>query len=436
MNVGIYYGTILKISAFLCACCLLVGCSDKDPLTGKRESVILSDDILEKLHTTDANPVLVENEYENQEFPQRFVTHTHCYLPLKFSISPSNIWSAPLDYESSKAIRMVSSPVVADGKVFCIDAAGVVYAFNQKDGSRLWRTSLCLVGKDGQIGGAIAYDNGKVIVTSDFAECFSLDAKTGRINWRTKLSAPCKGDGITVYEGKVFLSCSNSTLHVLNIDTGRAVWSHSGTITDNSYMGSASVAIDEGMVFVAYQSGEIYALLLETGIPIWDSMFHRVSLTNSSRAFSHPRACPVVKNGIVYFVASNEQVVAFDTKTGKRLWMSTYGGLQTPTVSGNSIFVFTERAKLVCLNRFTGVVRWISELDREAKNNGNWYGQILVKDHIAMLSPEGKLMFVSVYDGKIKKTIDLTWDEISINPVIAKSVMYILTDNGKLLAYK
>lgn len=417
---------------------LLVGCSGKEALKGKRDNISLSDDSDVVDAITDKTPVVIDSEFENFEFSQAFLNSTNCYPPLKLSPKMSNVWSTKLDYESSKSNRMMASPVIAEGKVFCIDAGGIVYAIDQKTGSKIWRMSSTLIGKDGQIGGAIAYDRGRVIVTSCFSECFSLDAKTGKILWRIKLPASSKGDGISIHDGKAFILCSNSTVQVINIDTGKIFWSHSGTTTDSTFVGSASVAISDGLVFVAYSSGEIYALQIETGNPLWDAMLSKISLTNVARATIHPRACPVVKGDIVYFVAANEQVAAFQKTTGKKLWFNDYGGVQTPTVSDNSIFIFNSKSELVCLNRYTGELRWKSNLDPKSENQYYWYGQILVKDYILMLSPSGDLSFVSVYDGKVKKVLGINCgsDGISLNPIICNSAMYVLTHGGELSKYE
>ncbi|GHU13775.1 outer membrane protein assembly factor BamB [Alphaproteobacteria bacterium] len=424
----------IALSSLLCL--LLVSCADKETLKGKREDVIAS---VGSSTGIDKSPVVIDRvEFQNKEAPQPFVNASHCYAPLKLRTSIENIWTTDVDFKSSKCVRMTSSPVIAEGKIFCIDAAGIVYALNQRNGDRIWRTSTLVKGKDGQIGGAVAYDNGKLIVTSSFSECFSLNAKTGRILWRIKLPATCKGDGIAVHDGKAFIMCANSSLQVINIETGKTLWSHSGTVVDSTFLGSSSVAIDEGVVFLAYPSGEIFALLEETGTPLWDSMFSKFSLTNSAHSFVHPRACPVVKDDIVYFVASNEQTAAFNKKTGDRIWTSNFGGLQTPSVSGNSIFIFNSKSELVCLNKDTGKLRWICKLESDIDYLSDWYGQLLAGGHILMLSPTGKLHFVSPYKGRIERIVDVNQgkDSISINPVIADGVMYVLMNDGELAAYK
>lgn len=426
-----------KCSQYLLRVCiaslLLGGCSEKESLRGTRENILLSEAVGDQGDVIDKSQVIVDEEIANATFPQPYMNAAHCYAPLKFSVSATKLWSAKLDFEATKSIKMVATPISADGKVFCVDAGGIVYAFNAKTGDELWRRSVTIAGKDGQIGAAIAYDNGHLIVSSCFSECFSLNAKTGDINWRIKLPASCKGDSITISDGRVFLMCSNSTLQVIDIDNGKLLWTHSGITSDSVFLGGAGVAVADGVVYFAYPSGEIFALLVETGTPIWESAFPKFSIGNATQAFAHPKASPVIKDGIVYFVAANDQTAAYNAKTGERLWIKDYGGVQTPIVSGNSIFVFNSRSELVCLNRLTGNLRWKSVLD--SKNKHDWYGMVLLKNHMLTVSPEGNLAFVSVKSGKIER-LEVTGEGVTVNPIIADSTLYILSSDGEISAYK
>ncbi len=415
---------------------LLEGCSEKEPLRGTRENILSSEGVGDLENSIDKSPVIIDEEIANVTFPQPYINATHCYAPLKFSVSATKQWSAKLDFEATKSIKMVAAPIVADGKVFCVDAGGIVYAFNAKTGDEIWRRSVTIAGKDGQTGAAIAYDGGRLIVSSCFSECFSLNAKTGAINWRIKLPAACKGDSITISDGRVFLMCSNSTLQVVDIDNGKLLWTHSGITSDSVFLGGAGVAVADGVAYFAYPSGEIFALLVETGAPIWESAFPKFSISNAAQAFTHPKASPVVKDGVVYFVAANEQAAAYNAKTGERLWIKDYGGIQTPIVSGNSIFVFNSRSELVCLNRLTGNLRWKSILDSlDSQNKHDWYGMILLKNHILTVSPEGNIAFVSAKNGKIER-LEATGEAFAVNPIVADSTLYILSNDGEISAYK
>ncbi|MDR2107016.1 MAG: PQQ-binding-like beta-propeller repeat protein [Holosporaceae bacterium] len=419
---------------------ILAGCSSKKATAeGDREELMLSESSGAAVEDDKGEIILDSSEENNVEFLQPHFNVSHCHAPFKFSSDfPKELWSAPLDFESSKYAKMIAAPIVADGKAFCIDAGGIVYAFNKNTGERLWRTSTTVADKDGQIGGALAFDKGRLLVTSSFSEGLCLNAENGKILWRIKLPAACKGDGIAIHDGKAFIACSDSSLHAVDIGSGKILWSHSGMTADTTFIGSASPAAGDGMVFVAYPSGEVYALLEETGAVIWDSMMSKFSLTDASRAFSHPRACPVLKDGFVYFTTPNEQTVAFNAKTGKQIWKSDFGGLQTPVLSGNSIFVLSSGGMLACLNKDTGKKRWVRSIARNQNETSDWYGMIPIKNRFLLLDPKGYILAVSMLDGALED-VAATDDRdagTSVNPIIADEIMYVLLNCGKLTAYK
>lgn len=413
---------------------LISGCDTKEVLNGKREPIKIVDSSEIAKMLSDQTPVrLSEAIAANQACEQPFYNASHSYDQLKLSLNPVLKWTTNLDYPNTSEILHLSSAVVSNGRIFCIDAGGIVYALSAKDGKKLWATSTTIKGKDGQIGGAIACINEKLIATSSFAECFCFDANNGKILWRIKLPAPCKGDGITIYNGVAYLQCNNSSLHAIDIKDGSNIWSHSGMTSNISFVGSSCPAIVDNAVYVAYSSGDVYALSAENGNVIWESILSKTSLTNATHSFVHPRACPVFYDGVVYVVASNHQTVAIDAKTGERIWTSECGGVQTPIVCGNSIFVFNSQSTLMCLNNKTGKMRWSVTLDN-IEDSSNWYGMSLINGHVLMISPNGKMMFVGT-DGKIKKVIQ-TGKTVRTCPVIANECAYILSDDASVSSYK
>lgn len=416
---------------------VLVGCTSKEALKGKRQSIVLSEGSTSAIKG-DNSPVTIDAAKPNDSCTQPFYNATHYYAPLKMSYKFRELWSAELDFSSTTSLRTTASPIITEGRVFCMDAGGIVYAIDSNTGKKLWRRSTTLEGKDGQIGGALAYADGLLIVNTSFSESIAFDATTGKIAWRVKLPAPAKGDAITIRDGKAFMLCMDSSLNVINIKTGKILWTHSGILSETEYLGSASVAIDNDAVYVVYPSGEIFALLLENGSVLWDAMVSKFSLTNTSETYVHPRACPVVKDNFLYVIAANGQTLAFDTRTGERIWTADCGSVQTPIVSGNSIFICSSNSELICLNRFNGHKRWVKVLDKDTKFVFNWYGQLLSENYIVTLSPHGRLRLVSPENGCIKRVVDIanSSDAISLNPVIANGIMYVQMNSGKVVAYK
>ncbi len=405
---------------------ILVSCSSKEPLEGVRRDIILSDIPREDV---DDIPVVLDR------------------VSTKLSKEMRLLWSSDMEYGCSNSLKIASSVVAGKGKVFCLDAGGLVYAFDAKSGKGIWKRTTTIKGKDGQVGGALSYSDGKLIVTSSFAEAFAFDEVNGSILWRIKLPACCKGDGITIADEKVYLLCDNSSLQVIDIRDGKLLWSHSGMMMDTTYLGSAGVSIKDGVIYLSYPSGEVFSLL-ENGSVLWSAMLSKFSFVNAEESFSHPRACPVIKDNLVYFTGANRQITAFDIGSGNVVWKKDFGGLETPLISGNSIFLINSSSNLVCLNKDNGKMKWVRSLKSERESSFGWFGRskvptewfgpILTSDGVIVVSSDGILVTVSAENGSVKsrKWLDNFSQGIVACPIISEDVLYSVSGDGVVSAYK
>ncbi|MBO7536898.1 MAG: PQQ-binding-like beta-propeller repeat protein [Alphaproteobacteria bacterium] len=415
-----------KVVVFSFLGLILVSCTSKEPLKGVRKDIILS-------------------EVQNEERDNNLVVLDQTSVKLNKNLNLR--WSNDMKYGSSKSLRMASSAVEGNGKVFCIDAGGLVYAFDAKSGKKLWEKTTTIKEKDGQVGGALSYSDGKLIVTSSFAEAFAFDETNGAILWRIKLPACCKGDGITISDEKVYLLCDNSSLQVVNIHDGKLLWSHSGMMMDTTYMGSAGVVVKDDVVYLSYPSGEVFALL-GNGSVLWSAMLSKFSFINAGESFSHPRACPIIKDNLIYFTSANKQITAFDIGSGNIVWKRDFGGLESPLVSGNSIFVIDSSMGLVCLNKDNGKIRWTRPLKTEDNSSFSWFGKsesftewfgpIQTGDGLLVVASNGIVATISAEDGSIKsyKRLENFGQEITARPIVAGNVLYFVSSDGTVFAYK
>jgi alcohol dehydrogenase (cytochrome c) len=85
---------------------------------------------------------------------------------------------------------------------------------------------------------------------------------------------------------------------------------------------------------------------------------------------------PVVVDGIMYVTAPNE-CIALDAGSGRRIWqykrprtkgVSGGNANRGVAVAGNRVFVLTDHAHIIALDRFTGALLWDTELDDWRKN--------------------------------------------------------------------
>jgi outer membrane protein assembly factor BamB len=131
-------------------------------------------------------------------------------------------------------------------------------------------------------------------------------------------------------------------------------------------------------------------------------------------------------------------MASYELVSGQRLWEINIAGISTPWVAGEWVFVVTSDAKLLCVARATGKIRWISQLRRWEKekkkaNAIRWTGPVLAGGRLILVSTRGDLNYVDPTTGNIQSDVDMD-RSMSLSPVVANNTLYILADDGKLTA--
>jgi outer membrane protein assembly factor BamB len=98
------------------------------------------------------------------------------------------------------------------------------------------------------------------------------------------------------------------------------------------------------------------------------------------------------------------------------------------------------KRQLVAVNRASGKIRWINQLAalgayEEQGGLITYVGPVLAGDRLIVAGSNGALINVNPIDGSFQSQVDIK-DGVSFQPVVANSTLYILTDSGRLVAYR
>ena len=90
--------------------------------------------------------------------------------------------------------------------------------------------------------------------------------------------------------------------------------------------------------------------------------------------------------------------------------------------------------------RNSGKVRWLTQLQQyknaeKRKKPVNWAGPILAGGRLILTNTEGGVLNVAVEDGRQGTGVKLG-TKIYQAPVVADNTLLVLTDNGRLVAYR
>ena len=100
---------------------------------------------------------------------------------------------------------------------------------------------------------------------------------------------------------------------------------------------------------------------------MWQDQLQRTSIRTSVSSLSDIDADPVIDSGQVFAIGAGGRMVALDIVSGQRMWELNIAGIATPWVAGDWVFVVTDDAKLLCIYRQNGHIRWINQLPQFEK---------------------------------------------------------------------
>jgi outer membrane protein assembly factor BamB len=420
--------------------CGIFGSSEGPPLPGERISVMGAD--TEAKPDADAGDVRLPRPVVNDSWPQSGGFASFAMHHLELGDNPQIAWTADVGAGSGSERQLLTPPVVAEGRVYVKDAQGTVSAFEAATGKLLWRKTLEpeKARDSNEFGGGLAFYGGRLFATTGFAVVFALDPATGDEVWRTAISAPVRG-APTVFHDRVFAISIDSRLHALAAADGSSQWDYAALSETAAFMAGTSPSASGALIVAPFSSGELVALQADTGKQAWNESLigQRSGPGGPVAAMTDIRGRPVIDNDRAIAIGSGGLLAAFDLRTGARVWERRLAGAQTPWVAGAHVFIITDNAEVVCLNRSNGKINWVTPLtaysDEKKRDPVLWAGPVLAGDRLLIGGSTGELLSLSPYDGRPLGKLNLG-SPIMIAPVIADRTAYVLTDSGRLIALR
>jgi outer membrane protein assembly factor BamB len=417
-----------------------MGESEGPPLPGERISVMRLEQDLEPDPRISDVAVRLPPPWRNADWPQAGGLATHAMHHLKVEGDLATVWRASAGDGSGGGARVMAPPVVADGRLFALDARGQISAFEFANGRRLWSYNLTPPKEErGALGGGLAVDDGVLYATTGYGFVYALDPATGELIWEKRIGVPFRAAPAAA-NGRVFAISYDNQLHALAASDGRVLWTHAGIPEDAGVVGGAAPAVAGGVVVAPYSSGEVVALRVENGRVVWGDQLVRQARFTPLASLSDIRGRPVIDRGRVFAISYSGRLAAIDLRTGERVWERDIAGAEEPWVAGDFIFLVTTQAEVVCLSRADGRIRWVTQLkqfenEKRKEDPILWSGPVLVSDRLVLTSNKGEAISVSPYTGDVLGRIELP-DGVTIAPIVADGVMVLYTDDAELVALR
>lgn len=440
----------LSVRSVLLGCLVALGGCDSMPewLTGPPKKLIPGERIAVMQNERGIEPdqrlaslaVKLPPQIANADWPQPG-GYTGEYITHPAANGFVAAWRVSLGSGNSRQGRVSAPPVVAQGRVYAMDAGDTLNAIEAESGRSLWRFDVRPDGErsGGGSGGGAAFEGGRVYVATGYGQIIAIEAETGKEVWRATATAPFRSNP-TTGGGRVFAVSTDNQIHAIDAASGRKLWSHSGLTESAGLYGGASPILAGNILIAGLSSGEVFALRVDNGRVLWSDSLAAVTRTDAVSALADLRGYPVVDRGRVTVASHAGRVADIDLRSGARIWEQSYGSFNTPWVAGDFMFLVTIDGELLCVMRRDGRVRWVQQLRRyrdEKAKKGRvvWTGPILAGGRLLLANDDSEGLIVSPEDGEIVSQFKVP-GPVSVLPVVAGRTIFIVTDSGDLLALR
>jgi outer membrane protein assembly factor BamB len=258
-----------------------------------------------------------------------------------------------------------------------------------------------------------------------------LDGATGRELWRSRLnsellSAPAIGEKVVV------IRSVDGRLHGLDAHTGKELWSVEQQVPRLSLRGTATPVIAKEVAISGFDNGKVMAVSLTTGDTVWDSALASPhGRTELDRLVDIDSAVRVVGDNV--FAAGFQGRTAMLALDSGQIWwghdMSSYRGL---AVDADNLYVTQSDGIVVALRQRDGSELWRNQKLKLRRLST----PVLTSTAVAVADFQGYIHWLDKSTGELVARERVAKERITNSPVVVGDTVVVLTDKGKLAAFR
>ena len=436
-------------------------------IEGERISILSVDDQMQVGGTFSPGGLVIPEPYVNQDWPQAGGNASHVMGHVLTDGELTRAWKEDAGDGSGRKRRVVAPPVVANGRIYVMDGDNTVRALDEATGDTVFRqkverergvrtrsTGRALIdrvrnpfgilgyegGEDKEsVGGGVSVGDGKLFVSSGLGLMTAYDATSGEPVWQVDVRTPLHS-APTYADGRVFAISDDNEIFAFNANSGDIQWTYQGITEPARLLTATAPAVVDEVVIAPFSSGELVALRVQNGGVIWQDALSSTGRLTPLASLNDIATGPVVADGFVIASAQSGNTTAFDLRTGQRIWAQPAGMLGFPLVVGDNVFGVTVNGEAVAMNKLDGTVTWLTQLDaygneKKRKDRISWTGPVLAGGQLVLASSEGKMVALDPQTGAELGESKIGGD-VFVPPIAANQTVYFLTDDAELVAFR
>ncbi|MFZ9583958.1 MAG: outer membrane protein assembly factor BamB [Pseudohongiellaceae bacterium] len=335
-------------------------------------------------------------------------------------------WSISVgDGEGKRYNRL--KPALAGDRLFVVSVDGEVVAVSTDRGRREWRTEL----DDVEVTGGVGVGGGLVLVGTQAAEVFALDAATGEVRWQAPVSSEVLSAPAT--DGRVVVVQSiDGRLTGLDARNGNPLWTYEIPVPALSLRGTSSPLINANFVISAQAGGSVVSLALDNGTLRWEE---RVAIPTGNsdidRLVDIDGDLVINDAGLLLVPSYQGYLSAIDAVTGQTRWRVEESSAEGASFGFGNIYVVAEDDTVKAYRVGTDEPQWTND----QLSLRQLSAPLGFSNYVAVGDYEGYVHLLAQSDGRFVGRTKVDGDGVRSHMLAQGNTLFVYGNGGNLVSY-
>lgn len=359
-------------------------------------------------------------------------------------IGVSKLWDVNLgDGEGKLWLRQ--RPTLDGNRIYATNDDGEVVALDAATGKQIWVANAVNVAKTGSwikfwkrkaaeagLTGSPGVGNGLVVVGGRNGEVVAFSADTGEKKWSVRvtsevLSAP------RVIDTRVIVRANDGRVFGLDPADGSRKWVYDRGLPALSVRGNSSPVGAGGLSFIGYDDGTVVALRDEDGLRVWEQAIAEPDGRTELERMADIDGEMIIDGEQIFVASFHDKLMSLAAASGQPLWTHDYGSYSGVAVAGDKLVFSDKNGDVWALDKSSGTSSWKQNLLEHRQLTT----PVIQGEYAVVGDLEGYLHWIKLDTGDVVGRARIERAAIRGTPqVSADGILYALTNEGKLAAYR
>ena len=335
--------------------------------------------------------------------------------------------------------RLISPPVISDGRVYLTTEDGRAIALEQATGEVIWEYVSGLPGTASPAIGA-----GLMFFGVRPGNLYAVDRDSGELRWFADQGSTIVASPV-VEQGRLFIGTADHKLHALEAASGEPLWD----FTASSWIISSAAYADDTLVVTTTDS-MVHVLDAKNGREKFIYDTGRIRNLYGGAAILDDKAFLPSHRGVLTAIDRGLMTQPLERKWwGARVkvsvwwslfsppvqkgtvWISSLGGriVRTPAAAHNTVYASVQDGRVVALDADTGNLVWDSKVGARTTT-----GPSVAGDTVLVGTSDGRVVGLDARSGQTRWEFEAGGTEISSKPIVSDGMILAASKDGILYA--